>query len=236
MERLNWLLIGVLALILLCAWNGYRRGFIRLFVSFAFIILALFLVRMATPYCSSFLEKYTPVYSSVRDSCMEIFQEDAGEYDAQKKTDQVRAIENSRLPEGLKKALIENNHADIYDLFQVTGFDEYVGTYMAKTITNIIAFVLAFLLIYIVMKIILFSLDILSHLPILHGINKMAGLLLGLAQSVILVWIVFLIITVFASGETGRQLFGMINESRFLTFLYSNNYLLGIIGAIVVGL
>lgn len=233
---MNWLLIGVMLLMLLCAWNGYRRGFIRLFVSFVFIILTIVLVRMATPYCSSFLENYTPVYDSIKESCMEIFREDAGEYDEQKKTDQVQAIESSRLPEGLKEALIENNNTDVYDLFEVTGFDEYVGTYLAKTITNIIAFIVAFILIYLILKIVVFSLDILSHLPILHGINKMAGLLLGVIQSVVLIWIVFLVITIFANGETGRVLFGMINDSEFLTFLYSNNYLLSIISAVVIGL
>ena len=130
---------------------------------------------------------------------------------------------------------MENNNAEIYSILEVTGFDEYIGTYVAKTLTNIIAFVLAFIIIYLALKLILFSLDLIARLPVLHGINKTAGLLLGLAESLVFIWVFFLAITIFFTGKTGENLMGMVNDSLFLRFLYSNNYLLKIISAIVLG-
>ena len=106
---------------------------------------------------------------------------------------------------------------------------------MAKTLTNIIAFVLAFIIIYLALKLILFSLDLIARLPVLHGINKTAGLLLGLAESLVFIWVFFLAITIFFTGKTGENLMGMVNDSLFLRFLYSHNYLLKIISAIVLG-
>lgn len=232
---MNWLLIGILIFMLICTINGYRKGFIRLAVSFVFVIITIALVRMVTPYLGSFLERHTPVYSTIKENCMEIFREDAGDYDQEKKTDQVKAIESSRLPEKFKKSLMENNNAEIYSILEVTGFDEYIGTYVAKTLTNIIAFVLAFIIIYLALKLILFSLDLIARLPVLHGINKTAGLLLGLAESLVFIWVFFLAITIFFTGKTGENLMGMVNDSLFLRFLYSNNYLLKIISAIVLG-
>ena len=231
---MNWLLIGILIFMLICTINGYRKGFIRLAVSFVFVIITIALVRMVTPYLC-FLEQHTPVYSTIKENCMEIFREDAGDYDQEKKTDQVKAIESSRLPEKFKKSLMENNNAEIYSILEVTGFDEYIGTYVAKTLTNIIAFVLAFIIIYLALKLILFSLDLIARLPVLHGINKTAGLLLGLAESLVFIWVFFLAITIFFTGKTGENLMGMVNDSLFLRFLYSNNYLLKIISAIVLG-
>ena len=232
---MNWLLIGILIFMLICTINGYRKGFIRLAVSFVFVIITIALVRMVTPYLGIFLEQHTPVYSTIKENCMEIFREDAGDYDQEKKTDQVKAIESSRLPEKFKKSLMENNNAEIYSILEVTGFDEYIGTYVAKTLTNIIAFVLAFIIIYLALKLILFSLDLIARLPVLHGINKTAGLLLGLAESLVFIWVFFLAITIFFTGKTGENLMGMVNDSLFLRFLYSNNYLLKIISAIVLG-
>ena len=232
---MNWLLIGILIFMLICTINGYRKGFIRLAVSFVFVIITIALVRMVTPYLGSFLEQHTPVYSTIKENCMEIFREDAGDYDQEKKTDQVKAIESSRLPEKFKKSLMENNNAEIYSILEVTGFDEYIGTYVAKTLTNIIAFVLAFIIIYLALKLILFSLDLIARLPVLHGINKTAGLLLGLAESLVFIWVFFLAITIFFTGKTGENLMGMVNDSLFLRFLYSNNYLLKIISASVLG-
>lgn len=232
---MNWLLIGILIFMLICTINGYRKGFIRLAVSFVFVIITIALVRMVTPYLGNFLEQHTPVYSTIKENCMEIFREDAGDYDQEKKTDQVKAIESSRLPDKFKKSLMENNNAEIYSILEVTGFDEYIGTYVAKTLTNIIAFVLAFIIIYLALKLILFSLDLIARLPVLHGINKTAGLLLGLAESLVFIWVFFLAITIFFTGKTGENLMAMVNDSLFLRFLYSNNYLLKIVSAIVLG-
>lgn len=232
---MNWLLIGVLLFIVICTVNGYCKGFIKLAVSFIFVILTIVLVKMATPYVGTFLQEYTPIYNSIKENCMEVFREDAGEYDSQRKTDQVKAIENSSLPEHLKNSLMENNNSEIYNILEVTGFDDYVGTYIAKTLTDIIAFVVSFLVIYLVLKVIVVSLDIISHLPVLHGLNKMAGLVLGFGESLVFIWVAFLAVTVFCSGEWGRMILGMINESEFLAFLYTNNYLLEIINALVLG-
>ena len=49
------------------------------------------------------------------------------------------------------------------------------------------------------------------------------------------IWVFFLAITIFFTGKTGENLMGMVNDSLFLRFLYSNNYLLKIISAIVLG-
>jgi len=232
---MNWLLIGVLIFITGCTINGYRKGFIRLAVSFAFVILSIYLVKLVTPYFSSFLQDYTPLYDTIKESTLEIFREDAGEYDAGKKTDQVRAIESSRLPEGLKQSLLENNNSEIYQILEVAGFDDYIGTYVAKTLTNIIAFLLAFIIIYLFLKFIMLSLDIISRLPLLHGANKIAGLFLGLAESLVFIWIGALAVTIFSTGEMGAKIFAMINDSLFLSLLYTNNYLLTIISALVLG-
>ena len=232
---MNWLLIGVLLFIVICCANGYRKGFIRLAVSFVFVILTIALVKMVTPYFGTFLREHTPLYNGIKETCMDYFREDAGEYDAQRKSDQVRAIENSRFPEGLKKSLLENNNSEIYAILEVTGFDDYIGTYLARTITNIIAFVLAFLIIYLFLRAVLLSLDILTRLPVLHGINKTAGFFLGLAESLVFIWIAFLVITIFCTGKTGTMLLGMIDDSLFLSLLYTNNYLLKIISALVLG-
>lgn len=233
---MNWLLIGILLFMIICTLNGYHKGFIKLAVSFVFVILTIALVKIVTPYFGDFLQRHTPVYSSIKESCMDIFHEDAGEYNPEKKTDQVRAIESSRLPDGLKKSLLENNNSEIYTILEVTGFDEYIGTYIAKTLTNMIAFVLAFIIIYLFMKVLVISLDLLARLPVLHGINKTAGLFLGLAESLIFIWIGFLAVTIFCTGKNGTLIFGMINDSWFLSFLYTNNYLLKIISALVLGI
>ena len=104
-----------------------------------------------------------------------------------------------------------------------------------KTLTNIIAFVLAFLIIFIFLKFIMLSLDLVSRLPLLKGMNKTAGLFLGFAEGLMILWIAALVLTVFCTGEKGAVIFAMIDDSFILSFLYSHNFLLNIISALVIG-
>jgi len=70
------------------------------------------------------------------------------------------------------------------------------------------------------------ALDLISKLPLLNGVNKTAGLLAGLLHGLVIVWVFFLIITVFGGTKIGQQALEMIGESEILSFIYNNNLLL----------
>ena len=66
-------------------------------------------------------------------------------------------------------------------------------------------------------------------LPILHGINKLAGGALGIAYGVVLVWIAFLLVKILCNGDLGRQFFALISDNPFLLFLYNQNVIMKIV-------
>ena len=80
---------------------------------------------------------------------------------------------------------------------------------------------------------ILALLDVVSKLPVLHGINQLAGGLLGLAEGVLLVWISFLLVAVLCNGELGAKFFGLINENQMLLFLYQHNLIMEIVFGLI---
>ena len=75
------------------------------------------------------------------------------------------------------------------------------------------------------MRGIAFALGLASRLPVLHGLNKTAGLVFGLAEGVVLVWIFFFVITVFSTTEWGGRLLTMVSDSGLLSWLYQKNLL-----------
>ena len=67
------------------------------------------------------------------------------------------------------------------------------------------------------------TLDLLAKLPVLRQINTVAGLAAGIAEGLLLVWVLFAILTMFAGSEFGKDALAMIGENPLLDFLYKNN-------------
>jgi len=224
---MNVLTIIVLIIFLVFILNGYRKGFIRKFASMFFFIAASMLVYLATPHISSFLKNYTPVYKVIEDKCEQAFLTDDGNAEEEtSQLEQIKFIENLEIPEVLQKQLTSNNNKSVYENLAVESFKNYIVSYLATLILNIISYVVTFILVSVILRLAIKALDVMAKLPIIHGINQFLGLFLGLLQGVLVVWLIFLVITIFSSTSTGRQLLLMVSESPILTFIYDSNLLL----------
>lgn len=228
---MNWLFWITIVFLGFHVIDGYRKGFIRKTVSAVSLILTLVLVTYLTPQITSFLQEHTSVYANLQEKCSEMFLDE--DYDANVKTDQVLLIEHMELPENIKEMLLENNNTEAYDLLAVTGFYDYVGAYLANMILDTLAYLITFVLVFAGMKILLAALDIVTMLPILHGINKLAGGVLGMALGVLQVWLVFLLVSALCSGDLGKMFFQLISENQFLMFLYEHNLIMNIVFGLI---
>lgn len=139
---------------------------------------------------------------------------------------QKNAIDELPLPSVLKNLLIRNNTEKIYKELAVNSFNDYVPKFMANLIMNIISFVVTWIIVASFIWLAVMTLDVIANLPIIHGVNQMLGLLLGAGQALVIVWIVFLAITVLASTAIGKQLMEMIEKSVLLSQIYNGNVFL----------
>jgi uncharacterized membrane protein required for colicin V production len=224
---MNWLFWVVLAFIAYHIIDGLRRGFIRKVVSAVSLVVTLVLVTYLTPQITTFIQDNTSLHENLQEKCSNLFLNE--EYNEDVKTDQVLMIENMDLPENIKEMLLENNNTESYDVLAVSGFHDYIGAYLANMIINALAYLLSFLIVWTAIRAILLALDVVTKLPILHGINRLAGGALGFVYGIVLVWIAFLLVTILCNGDLGRQFFGLIRENPFLLFLYNQNVIMKIV-------
>ncbi len=224
---MNWLFWVVLAFIAYHIIDGLRRGFIRKVVSAVSLVVTLVLVTYLTPQITTFIQDNTSLHENLQEKCSNLFLNE--EYNEDVKTDQVLMIENMDLPENIKEMLLENNNTESYDVLAVSGFHDYIGAYLANMIINALAYLLSFLIVWTAIRAILLALDVVTKLPILHGINRLAGGVLGFVYGIVLVWIAFLLVTILCNGDLGRQFFGLISENPFLLFLYNQNVIMKIV-------
>lgn len=230
---MNVFTILVLLVLAAFALNGWKRGFVRVFAHMFFFLASAALVYFATPYISGFLKEYTPVYEIVQESCREALGERAGQQE-ESRLGQKKFIEDMGLPEILEKQLVNGNNGDSYEGMDITGFSDYLSGYMAGLILNIVTFVVTLIVVHLILRMTVLTLDNLSRLPVLHSINQTLGMVLGIGQGLLAVWVAFLAITAFSSTDAGQKLMAMIHESPALEYLYNMNifleYLLGMAG------
>lgn len=233
----NWLEIAAAIYILGMILYGHHRGFIRLAVSATAMIITLIAVHAALPHVTEWLKNDTPVYESMQvklrkamelDELLEQFDTE----DELKIEDEWLIIDELSIPEQLKRSLVENNNAEIYSEMNVGLFQDYISGYITNTIMRAIVFAVLFVGIYLALRIIVMWLDLIAKLPILSGMNQLAGAVLGGVLALLFIWISCFIFTAFSGTEFGLSILKMINASSWLSWLYDHN----ILSMLVMGL
>lgn len=104
------------------------------------------------------------------------------------------------------------------ELVKVEGFSEIRF--------NTILYILLFILIYLLIRMFIKAMDIVSRIPIVHGLNQLAGAALGGIIVLIFIWMLFIAANKFAGASWADEVLKKIGESRFLTFLSEKNLLI----------
>ncbi len=226
---MNWLLLIVLAILVVNALIGMKVGFIKTIFSLLSMIVALVLTLWISPYVNNYMRGNDQVYEHISkgvEKVLPIIEEGANE------KAQESIIDNLSLPNSIKSSLLENNKAEVYKELSVNSFKEYLKSYLTGIIINALAFSITFIVLLIILWVLCFALNIISKLPLLNQINKLAGLLAGLIHGLVVVWLLFILLTVFGSSEWGQKAMEMIGDDKILSMIYNNNVILHFVTSI----
>ncbi len=136
---------------------------------------------------------------------------------------QIAAIEGADIPGVFKALLLNNNNSETYDELGVDNFIQYISAYATRLIINILSFILTFVVVTVVMRAVIFALDIVANLPVLGFFNRLGGALLGAAGGLIIVWILFMLITMLYTTSLGRESYDVIQGNDILRVIYEYN-------------
>ena len=224
---LTW--AGVIAALLLAfaCVRGYKRGLIREVVSLVCVFLSMSIVWFVNPYVNQFIRETTSVYEKVQDSCQE-FVEKKYSMQINRGEDQDAFINEMNLPDLLSEGLAQNNNSDIYQYLAVTTFSDYIAQYLARMAVNGISFLISLLMSTILVRSVTWMLNLVSRLPVIHGMNKIAGAFLGAAKFLIVIWILFLALTIVCNTEIGEAVLQIVKKDYILSYLYDQDILIKI--------
>lgn len=224
----NWLTIVVGVFLLGMILYGHYKGLMHMAITMVALVLSLFLVRIVTPQVSTFLKDKTMLYETIQVQLEKKFdlsniEEIMADQEGKRSSYERMAIEDLPVPDGLKSILLENNNSEVYRTLGVQKFQDYITSYMTVFIIHIISYLITFLGVYLIVHVIFGCMNLITKLPVIHGMNQLAGALMGGAEGLIVVWMVFLAVTAVSGTAIGTQLMEQIQQSPMLLFLYENN-------------
>lgn len=225
---MNLLLMMVAAVTLLLALLGYKRGLFKSAVSAIGIVLAVFLTTLLYSSVNNLICKNTKLDEYIKTQIESRFQLDKKDKELTR-NEEMRILEEIALPENVKEWIIENGNKEMYEKLDAEGFADYVAIYLTEMVMKGMSYLITFFVIMLIIYIFINLADVVTSIPILNGINKVGGILFGLCQALLIVWISFVIITFLSAYEWGSNIMKMIDESSVLGYLYEKNIFLKIV-------
>lgn len=225
---MNWVLMLVLLVLACCAIYGYTKGFLRIVFSLVAWVIVLVFVSWATPHVSQWIQENTTIYEKIESACEESVRRAAQGKMEEGAAEQYGGTGELGLPESVMAQIVSGASGAANTVLAETGVYAGIAQSLAGFIVQGIAFVTVLILSWILVHVISALLGIVSHIPILKGVNRFTGMLAGLMEGLLIVWIAFYIVALCSTGETGRVIVSNINQSAFLKELYENNILLSL--------
>lgn len=224
------LLAAAVAVPVLFAIRGYRRGIVRSVLSLASILLTFFLVGAIQPYVSDAISKYTPLESMVQESVENVMK--------------TRILNELSLPgnpltgssafEGME--ITEEQQTDWLNICEIPeGFQEGIGVtakeaaedfirrvsiYITEGIMKILCFLITFTVVYLIIRFAALAVTAVAHLPGIRTVNQMLGGAFGLCEGFLVLWLVTLFVTLLLPSDLGQIVISGINANPLLASLY----------------
>lgn len=218
--------ILILAILAFCLWRGLKKGFIAAAFGILTFFIAAALSFMFYTSFSDFVVK-TPVGQNVQASINEsVYKSVSGlmidEEQGMANTEDL--IENLKLPEFLRGPVYSGSEFLIRNTQQTAA--QAVSASLSGMIMNIACGLLLFILLLIGLWILRIILELVFKLPLLHGINKLAGAVAGLINGMLISYLVLAVVGFVASLPAMDWIAQFTSPSFAYSYLYQNNIIM----------
>lgn len=214
------------------AW-GYWKGFIRIMFSLASLLIMTMAGSLVAPYMNVFLKDRTPLYGAVTEKCVAAVQGMAPDgivgsalgmpWGMSGQSGAKVTKEGLLLPPQwsgqIARRMTENAEGAIGNV----GIYQRMGEYLAEMIVRGISFALTFVIVAVALKLLIHFLNLVARLPVINGVNRLLGGIVGLAEGLLIIWALLFLAALACTTSWGQQAMASIQKNAFLAFLYQHN-------------
>lgn len=217
MNEFNIADVIVIVFLTACTYFYYHRGLIHTLLGFFTTLISAVLSGILSPILANILRD-TSIFESIKSYVGNTFlnlDNETGE----------SLVKSLNIPEFLQTDLIDNIGGKL-------DYTDYISEYITVFIINIIAMIIVFLFLFVFFKILANTLNIISRLPVLRTANKLGGGILGFAQGVLVIWILFAVLTMLYGKPMFAGISEAVSNSLIASKFYDSNILIKRLSAI----
>lgn len=183
--------IILVAVSVLIIFKAARNGLVKSVMGLLKGVVSLIAAYAFTPALSEWLyEKFVlrQISGSIADSISSMSQTEAGKFNLEKMFGDMPDVLNQIITRyGADKAHLGEMCTGLTEGSSetVNHIANYIADPVASGISTSIAFIVLFVGIFLALSLLTYVVDAVFHLPVLHGVNKMLGLLFGVAEALL---------------------------------------------------
>lgn len=210
----------ILAIFALCIFLGYKRGLagclIKVLAFFIAIVVSAILFKPA----SAIVTSSTQIDENIQSSIVNVFEkEDAKDEKENEENKEKQSPIMEYISDKAEEATAEKKKEIVND----------AAKEISIKIIDVLCFILIFLAVRIVLVFVKALADLITKLPIIKQCDKIGGVIYGILQSFVIVFIALALITFISTMTNQFSILELVNQSYIGSILNSNNILLRII-------
>lgn len=198
---MNWLRYVLLAVCILSALAGYRKGLVRTVLSMVSLILVTGLAIWMNPYVTDVLNERTTLPQYV----------------------EKKWLESMGVPEELVNQILGSGAVREYQEEQLHSLASYAAKAVSEKIMKGIAFFLTLVLAVGFVTIAVKIVELIAEIPGISFLNRMGGAGLGVVRAVLWIWIFFAVVYCFQATHWGNVCMKQIQGDMALAWIRENN-------------
>ena len=209
----------IIGLIALCVILGYNKGLTKCVIKILSFVIAIIVAVVLFKPISGLVINNTKIDDNIKNSIVELVQNDVSE--------DGKVNQNSSLPQSIVNHINEEIETSVNET-KMTVVNT-VAEQVSKTIVNVGVAIALFIIARIALIFVSAISSMVTDLPIIKQFDKAGGIIYGLLESLIIIFIIFAIISFISPMIEGSGLITAINKSIVGSVFYNNNILLSII-------
>lgn len=228
---MNWIDLVVIAIILVLAWIGLKKGIVYSVFKLASFFISAVLSAKLYPIIAKILSN-SQVFHSIKKGIYHnlMLRHEALSlpFDAAAKATAQSVVDGLSLP-GFMKGMIKNSLLkslpSLTELIDVSTIMDSLSDVLAHMIVDIISLIIMFVAVRVGLFVLERVLKGVTSLPIVKQADKAGGFILGALEGLLTVYIVFAILIMFSASPKFQGVFEAIESSTVAKVLYHNNFI-----------
>lgn len=217
----------IVLFLLVFVFLGYKKGLTGSIIKLLSFIIAIVISIMFCRPVANYVNRNTEIDDKIKTSIIDIF--DKQEDDVS--TEEEEEKEKEKEEEGIKEIIFKEISEDIKNAANETKTQvvNQSADRITETIINVGAAIAIYLVVRLVLIIVSFFIKGITELPIIKQVDKIGGVVYGLVEGMIIIYVIFGIISFITLALPENNISSTIEKSAIGGTIYNNNLILNLL-------